>query len=161
MQSLSFTEFQKMGDSFALAKGFSSRYGHPASGISIKILVFHDFQNNIGELHIVPATIQGLINAGTDTQQALVAEGPVNFSPFRKCHRDSPLGADFDTGAAPLAVDIPYYEIGEKILGFGIGTPDTTQGTTLHENSCPDARPIVDAETLDVENEALLLICNH
>jgi hypothetical protein len=161
MQSLSFTEFQKMGDPFALAKGFSSRYGHPASGISIKILIFHDFLNNIRKLHITPATIQGLIDAGADAQQALVAEGPINFSPFRRHHRDGPQGADFDTGAAPLAIDIPHYEIGEKILGFGIGTPDTAQGTTLHENSCTDARPIVDAETLDVENESFILICNH
>jgi hypothetical protein len=102
-----------------------------------------------------------LINAGADAQQAMVAEGPVDFSPFRKCHRNGPPGAGFDTGAAPFAVDIPYYEIWEKILGFGIGTPETAQGTTFHENRRPDAWPVVDAETLDVENEPFILICNH
>jgi hypothetical protein len=120
MQSLPFTEFQKMGDPLALAKGFSSRYGHSAPGISIKIGVFHDFVNNISKFHIVSATIQGLINAGIDAQQALVAAGPVDFSPFRKRHRNGPPGAGLDTGAAPFAVDIPDDEIGEKILGFGI-----------------------------------------
>jgi hypothetical protein len=39
-------------------------------------------------------------------------------------------------------------------LTFGIVAPGATQGTTLQEDSSPDARTILGAETLDVEGDA-------
>ena len=37
---------------------------------------------------------------------------------------------------------------------FGVLTPWTSQGTTLHEDRGADSRPIMDAETLDIEDLA-------
>jgi hypothetical protein len=50
-----------------------------------------------------------------------------------------------------------FREIAKPVLRLGVGTPPALQRTALEKNRRPDARPVIDAELLDIKNQACLL----
>ena len=91
----------------------------------------------------------------------MVTSGPFNSSAFLLRNRDRSFRANIDAGTAAFAVDIADDEIGEKILRFGIGTPEALQRATLHEDGRPYTRPVVDAEPLDIKNEPSAVLSSN
>jgi hypothetical protein len=93
-----------------------------------------------------------MIQTSLSAQQTLVALAAIYLPPGFLGDGDGPLGTGLDTRAAPSTLNIPDHEALGKILRFGIGTPKATQGTSFHKNSGSDPRPVVDTESLDIEN---------
>jgi len=93
-----------------------------------------------------------MIQTSLSAQQTLVALIAIYLPSGFLGDGDGPLGTGLYTRAAPFTLNISDHEAGEKILRFGIGTPKATQGTSFHKNSGSDPRPVVDTESLDIEN---------
>jgi hypothetical protein len=99
-----------------------------------------------------------MIQAGLSAHQTLIALIAIELPSGFLGEGDGLLGTDLDTRAAPSTLNIPDHEAWGKILRFRVGTPKATQRTPLHKNGGSDARPVVDAESLDIENQSLVLV---
>jgi hypothetical protein len=92
--------------------------------------------------------------AGWDTNHTVVAPLAIDFSSLFRGERYSPLRAGGNAGAAPFTENIPDHEFWKGVLGFGVGTPQAVQWTALKKYRGPYAGSVMDAEFLDVKNEA-------
>jgi len=93
-----------------------------------------------------------MIQTSLSAQQTLVALAAIYLPPDFLGDGDGLLGTDLGTRAAPSTLNIPDHQAWGKILRFRIGTPKATQRTPFHKNSGSDPRPVVDTESLDIEN---------
>ena len=101
---------------------------------------------------MLPNGRQSIIQTHLHTFQALITASPVDLPANGLAQCNGPGGADLCTMAAGNALDVAHHQLGQGDLGFRIRTPGTFQWTALHEHGGPDSRPVMNAETLDVEN---------
>jgi hypothetical protein len=99
-----------------------------------------------------------LIKTGADAQHAIIAFVAVNFPTGFFGDGYGIFGAGADARAATNAENISGHEIRRKILRFRIGTPDTFQRTSFEKNSSSYSGAIVNAETLNIEDEAFFQV---
>ena len=83
---------------------------------------------------------------------------PVNLSPLMMDNRNGVLSTCLDTSPADPALAFPDHEVWGEILRLWIGTPAASQGTTLHEDRGPNARSVMDGETLDIKNDSFFVV---
>ncbi len=95
-----------------------------------------------------------MIQAAFNAEQTLVAFPPIYLPSSLLRDRDGLFGAGFYATSTSFAINIPNDQIGEEILRFRVGTPETIQGAAFHKNSGSDPGPIVNAESLNIEDES-------
>jgi hypothetical protein len=88
----------------------------------------------------------------------VITPASIDFPALLQGEGDGPLRADFNTSAAPLALNIPNHEVRKKILRFRVGAPQTMQRAAFHKDRGSDPRAVVDTESLDIKNESLFFI---
>ncbi len=90
-----------------------------------------------------------------DTAQALVAahevDHPLVIGDSAGAHR-----AFFDTIATADAVRFPQHDLWVRMNGFGVAAPRAAERAALEEHRRADARPILDREPLDIEDQAFM-----
>lgn len=101
---------------------------------------------------------QRIIEAHLHTLQALITAIPADQPALGLGQRNGPGGAHRCTLAAGDTLDVTHHQLGRGGLGFRVGTPGAFQGAAFHKHGCPDPRPIMDTEALDVENNAPVVL---
>ena len=82
----------------------------------------------------------------------MITQTPVYDSITLPVYSDGIPGAGIDAGTAPLTGDVPYHQVGRKILGFRVGAPEAFQGAPLHKNRRANTGTVMEAESLDIED---------
>jgi len=132
-----------------LHQGLPAGKGQAATGIAVKDRILLYFCYHFFGAHLQPYDLQGLGRAGFCAFAAAIAERPVYL-------RGVAVKGNGRTGlvalTACLATGTEKNGFRSRILGSGIGTPAAGHGASFQEDHSANTGAIVDAESLDIED---------
>ena len=138
-----------------LHERFAARERHPAAALLVEGLVLHADAQHLLRGFPRPLTGErprrGLTHAGP----APHAGRGVDPHPFG-AERGRPPRAGARASAAAQALPAVPQNLHVGALAFRVGAPRAAQRAALQEHDGADARPVVQAELLEIENQALL-----
>jgi len=145
---------QEVAGERGLRQGLSARQRHAPAGVLIEDAVLIHFRDNLMDGHDAARGLEGSRGAGLDAAEARRAQRPAQG--VRAVNeRVRASGTHLAARAAADAKRGCEEQLRLEALRLRVVAPATVERAALKEHRCPDPGPVVDAETLDVENDAL------
>ena len=126
----------------------------------IERLVLHDNTHNFIDAFSFPLRFQGVSGAFFYADSALGANTAAGTAAVVNDNAactvlNCQAGAALHAGAAADAFLAVPQDLQARFLTLRVGAPSAFQGASLEENHSADARSIIDAELLDIENHSI------
>ncbi len=142
---------QDLQSKLGLGQDLAPGEGDPTTGVLIEVKVAADHGSYFVRRHLLATEAHGVVRARLHTVAAGGAHVTVDDDAVGS-HADGPQGAGLYAAIAAFAERLAMHEFRLRALGLRVGAPHAAERAALEEDGSADARTIVDAVPLDVEN---------